>query len=293
MDSRTPPRSLEKAVEHVKDLPAMPQAAAETLRLMDDRNADAMEISAALERDPALAAKVLRLANSSYYGLKRQVGSMRLALVVLGMREVRNVVIAMTVVDTAHGSLVGDPLIQEMWSHSLEVAALSKKLGAELRLGLQGEDFIGGLLHDVGKAVLLSHFGKDYRRMYLKAGGAGPLTQVERDYFGCSHAEVGAALMQHWSLPEALVDALWFHHSEEDLPLRDAHDPALAAVVRLANLAAHDDLASGPPSASKACQDGEAWSQLDRAPGAPRPEQRYSLLAPFKASIQNLPAPAL
>ncbi|MDX9976070.1 MAG: HDOD domain-containing protein, partial [FCB group bacterium] len=166
MEMGTRVNALNRVVSQLPDLPALPESVQEAMRLMESPSADASEISAAIERDPALTAKFLRLSNSSYYGLKRQVSSIRLAIVVLGMREVRNVLLGMAAFDAAHGHIQGDPLIQDMWRHSLEVAALSKKLGAELRLGLQGEDFVAGLLHDVGKAVLNFQFGPRYRAMY-------------------------------------------------------------------------------------------------------------------------------
>lgn len=264
----------------------MPQVVAEVLRLMEDRAVDVMEVGAAIERDPAMAGKILRLANSAHYGLKRQVGSVRLALVVLGMREVRNVLLGMSAFDVARG-VSDNPIFQEIWHHSLEVAAVSKKLATELRLGLQGEDFVGGLLHDVGKAVLLRRFPEDYARVWRNRGDR-TLVERERDAFGCSHAEIGAALMQHWALPEGLVDALWYHHVSSDLPLAQAKDPALAAVVRLANLAAHDDLTDELPL-SKACGDNEAWLQIDRGKGSVRPDTRYNMLAPFRAEVRQIP----
>jgi putative nucleotidyltransferase with HDIG domain len=288
MNMGTRANTLNKVVGRLQDLPPMPEAVQEAMRLMESPNADASEISAAIERDPALTAKFLKLSNSSYYGLKRQVSSIRLALVVLGMREVRNVLLGMAAFDVAHGRIQGDPLIQDLWRHSLEVAALSKKLGAELHLGLQGEDFVAGLLHDVGKAVMLFQFGQKYRDLGRKATPEEPLHVREKSEFEINHAEVGAALLQHWSLPEALVDALWFHHAENEMPLQEAKDPSLAAVVRLANLASHDDFSAGPPN-SRACHDYDAWSQLEDAPGAKPPDEWYEMLWPIKEEVRQLP----
>lgn len=288
MDMGARMNTLSRVVSQIPDLPALPESVQEAMRLMESPSADASEISAAIERDPALTAKFLRLSNSSYYGLKRQVSSIRLAIVVLGMREVRNVLLGMAAFDAAHGHNQGDPLIQDMWRHSLEVAALSKKLGAELRLGLQGEDFVAGLLHDLGKAVLNSQFGPRYRQMYRKTPEGAALCESEHQAFGVNHAEVGAALLQHWSLPESLVDALWFHHAENEMPLREAKDPSLAAVVRLANLTSHDDFTGEPPS-SKAIEDRDAWNQLKDAPGALPPDEWFQTLAPLKLEVQQIP----
>lgn len=283
-------RHLENVLSELGELPAMPEVVADALHLLEDPTVDSAEISAVIERDPALAARVLRMSNSPYYGMKRQVGSIKLAIVVLGMREVKNILMGMAALETVRGDGALSPLGYSIWQHSLVVAGLCKKLGAELRLGLQGEDFVAGLLHDIGKLMLLNRKGRSYRDLYLKAQTEQrPLFELEQDAYGFTHADVAGSLVLRWQLPQAIADALWYHHATPMMDLHAAEDPSLAALVRVSNLAAHDDFSDDTDTPNRACSDKDAWKELDAAP-EPIPEpERFERLGPFKFELECMP----
>lgn len=273
---------LERVISKVGDLPAMPEIVAEVLRLTADPKVGMMQVSEAIQRDPAMTAKILRVSNSAYYGMKQYVGTLKLALVILGVREVRNIVLGISVFDSLRSDRTEEVLTGQFWTHSLMVAALAKQLGGHLDLGLQGEDFISGLLHDIGKMVMCRQLGRAYGDVYRAAQGVSDLLYTkEGEHFGFNHAEAGAALAAHWNLPETLADALWLHHPQNGASLRNAKDPKLAAVVRLANRAAHDDFSGTGPYDSAACRDDEAWQELDSRAVLSCPEVRAEVLAGF------------
>src|SRR5690606_24057733 len=121
LDEDTPlkqPRNLEKVVARVGELPAVPEVVTEALALLDNPAAEMNEIAAVIEKDPALAARILRMSNSPCYGLKRQVGSVQLAAVVLGTRELRSIVIATSIYGAAVRGLTESPLAHDLWRHS-------------------------------------------------------------------------------------------------------------------------------------------------------------------------------
>lgn len=283
-------RHIEKVLSELGELPAMPEVVADALHLLEDPTVDTTEISAVIERDPALAARVLRMSNSPYYGMKRQVGSIKLAIVVLGMREVKNILMGMAALETVRGDGALSPLGYSIWQHSLIVAGLCKKLGTELRLGLQGEDFVAGLLHDIGKLMLLNRMGKGYRGLYMKAQSEQcPLFELEQESYGFTHADVAGSLVLRWQLPQTIADALWYHHATPVMDLHSAQDPSLAALVRVSNLAAHDDFSDDTDKPNRACSDKDAWKELDRAP-EPIPEpERVERLGPFKFEFESMP----
>ncbi len=286
--------ALDKVVARVGDLPAMPEIVAEVLRLTEDPNTALSEVSDAIQRDPALTAKILRVSNSPYYGMKQYVGTLKLALVILGVREIRNIVMGISVFAALRDEYTAVLLAQDLWRHSVMVGALAKKLATHMELGLQGEDFIAGLLHDIGKMVLARQLRAVYAQVDTKARTAPsePLFALEARELGFNHAEAGAALACRWNLPSTLVDALWLHHPNESRPLSDAKDAKLAALIRIANLAAHEDNWEDPDNLPAACQDGEAWQVLASVGGPESMVERRELLAGFTRDLKAAPVPA-
>lgn len=274
-----PNKQIARVIDRVGDLPAMPDMVADVLRLTDNPDADLNQISKAIERDPALAAKILKISNSPYYGMKQYVGTLKLSLVILGMREVRNIVLGVAMFDALRDSKGIAAVGQQFWAHSFSAASLAKRLGAQLALDLQGEAFVAGLLHDIGKLVLLRYLGPDYVALYKQSGGgAEPLLHAEQETYGFTHADAATALAGRWNFPKTLTDAIWMHHPANEARLADAKDPTLAAVVRLSNLLAHKDLSEEEWERIEA--QTEIWELLDSTPHSiPVAQRRESLMS--------------
>jgi len=290
MDSRE--QALVTVVASVGDLPALPSVVAEVMQITNDPGATVLQISECIQRDPALAAKILKVSNSPYYGMRQHVATLKLALVVLGMRQVRNIVLGVTVFENLRDHVRGQTWLRDLWRHSVLVGALSKKLGAALALGLQGEDFVVGLLHDIGKVILYNGLGTAYDSI-IEASGSGhsdELCALERESLGFDHADAVAALATHWGLPVSLGDALWRHHAMADQRrLSAAEDPRLAGVVRIANLAAHDDFSSGDAAQCASCLEQEAWGAV-ASPKTPEDvAARFELLSGFRKELAETP----
>lgn len=280
--------TVDRIVSCVGDLPAMPSIVAETLRLTDDPKTDIARISEIIQADPAMTAKILRVSNSPYYGMKQYVGTLKLAMVILGVREVRNIVLGISVFEVLSDGKSDSNTVRDIWDYSLKLAAVAKNLGSRLGLGLQGEEFITGLLSDMGKMVLLRTLGKVYATM-LKENALSP-TQLclrEMEEAGCTHADVAMALAIRWNLPQGLADALWRQYPREDLFLRDASDPGLAAVIRVSKAALLDDFSSDEPLTS--LQDTEAWDVLAKARNPLPHEARRDLLFELIESLKDMP----
>ena len=297
MDSRE--RALETVLASVCDLPALPSVVAEVMQIMNDPGATMPQICESIQRDPALAAKILKVSNSPYYGMRQHIATLKLALVVLGVHQVRNIVLGVTVFENLRDQSAGQTWLRALWRHSVLVGALSKKLGAALALGLQGEDFVVGLLHDIGKVILYNGLGTAYDSI-IEASGSGhsdELCALERESLGFDHADAVAALATHWGLPVSLGDALWRHHATpwrhhamaDQRRLSAAEDPRLAGVVRIANLAAHDDFSSGDGAGCASCLEQEAWGAV-ASPKAPEDAAaRFELLSTFCEELAETP----
>lgn len=282
---------LDKVVSKIGDLPAIPGVVTEVMNLTSDPNASVSELSGLIERDPVLTTKLLKISNSAYYGMRQVVGTLKLALVILGAREVRSIVVGIAVLDTFRDEETEMLLGQHgLWQHSLLVAGIAKKLGTHLDLSLQGEGFIAGLIHDIGKLVLWKHLGAEYRELFERAQReAVPLHQLEQDVLGFNHADAAAALAEAWNLPETLSFAIGAHHTNNDRVQEEGPAPKLAALVRLANMAAHDDFENHEAIELPSCADDRAWKALTKVVEPVDIETRKEVLWGFQEEMNKTP----
>jgi HD-like signal output (HDOD) protein len=254
---------------------------------------DMDEVSEVLEHDPALTAKILRISNSPYYGMKQYVGTLKLALVVLGVREVRNIVLGVSVYDAFSADNPETAFAKDFWAHAFLTGGLSKQLATRLRLAVQGEAFISGLLHDMGQLVLVKQIGDEYLAILDEAGkDYNKLIAAEMETYGFTHAHAGAALARRWNYPEALTDTVLRHHPLDDVPISTAKDPVLAAVVRVGDLCAHDSLMMDEEESTfKSAVDDEAWVVLDSAPEPIAKADRVAVLTEIVNELKDSPPP--
>lgn len=286
---------LEQVLRRVGDLPALPSIVAEVMQVTDDPSATLTQISECIQQDPALTAKILKVSNSPFYGMRQHVGTLKLALVILGVREVRNIVLGVSVFDMLRDGSIDPRFMQDFWQHSVLVAGLSKRINVHFALGLQGEDFIAGLLHDMGKMVLLRYLGSQYKPLCVEAEREPRLLpKIEAETLGFDHADAAAAVASHWNLPQTLLDALWLHHEAPGRVLPHAKDPQLAALVRIANHATHDDLTQEDAHTLSSCTDEEAWATLANTDKYPESAaQRREALTGFVNELRTTMATTL
>lgn len=223
------PRDL---VLTVRDLPSPPEAYFALSRVLDRPDWQTREVVAIVEQEPALTARILRLANSPYYGLGRQVAGVGEAVTLVGSEEVRNLVLVTTVL-SGFSLLPSNALSPEdFWRRALRVAIGARLLAAEGRCRRQaGELFVAGLLHDLGSLVVCLAAPELARQALLHGwdDGEAPFS-IERAALGCAEAAVGRELLRHWRLPLLLEQAVGFHPT----PAAAGDHEAAAATVQLA-----------------------------------------------------------
>lgn len=279
-------KNLDDLISKMGDLPALPGVVGEVLRITEDPSSAMSDVTRALERDPALTAKILRLSNSSYYGMRQQVGTLKLALVILGVREVRNIVLGISVFETLKEKSNDHEAAEIIWTDSLKVAGISKQLAVTVGLGLQGEDFITGLLADMGKMLLLWQLKKEYGALMRQfRWQPRRLLLDELGRVGYSHADAATALAVRWSLPKTLSDSLWTQYPHAERPLRQAKDPRLAALVRISKAAYFDDFSKDEDLDSM--EDVEAWQVFNSVRRPIESGQRREVLTGIKEEISR------
>jgi HD-like signal output (HDOD) protein len=215
---QSPTLTLEDIVAKTSDLPALPAAALAVMRETDSPTGSAQSIARYLSQDQALTARILRLANSAYYGLSRQIMDVSDAVVVLGMRCIRNLCMVASTYPWMVKPLKGYGLgPREMWTHSFAVAVGSQIVANRSKNAVADQAFTAGLLHNLGK-VALSIWLEDKLAGMLAIACRESLTfdQVERKVLGFDHCEVGAHMGEGWNLPKPLVEAMRFHHTPND-----------------------------------------------------------------------------
>jgi putative nucleotidyltransferase with HDIG domain len=221
-----------------KNLPTIPAVLAKILELSDSVDANGKDLIAVVEKDQALTGKMLRLANSAFFGQNRRVATIWRAVLLLGFSTVRNLALGVKVWD-ALSSGVPRQRVEELWAHAVAVAGASKTLAGKLRSGDPDEAFTAALLHDVGRLVLAMRFKDDYWTVTKGVGEQEPVDELERSAFGVDHAEVGGWLLEAWALPPAIIELVRTHHAN---PTRPASMTAIAIADRLV---AWTDLATG------------------------------------------------
>lgn len=229
----------------VAQLPSLPTVALELMRSLDDDAADAEHLAGLIASDQALVASLLRIANSSFYGMSGKIHTIRDAMVLIGLRGVRSLAIAASV--SAAFSRQGRGFnLHRFWRHSIAVAVSAQEL-ARARHMNPDMAFAAGLLHDIGRLVLANGFPEHYAEVERWRSEHDALSQdAERAVLGTDHADVGRQVTRNWRFPAALCDAIGGHHHP------DALAAPLTALIHVADsvaigLSLYDDPAAAVP----------------------------------------------
>lgn len=206
--------TVEDIIKKTAELPTIPAAALAVMKEAESATGTARTISQHLACDQALSARVLRLANSAYYGLPQQVTDLSEAVVLLGMRSVRNLAVVAATYPWMQRPLSGYALEPKaLWTHSFAVAVGSQLIAR--RTGLCDSDlaFTAGLLHNIGKVAMSVWLDRKLAAVLgLAQRDRLAFDEVERKLLGFDHAEVGAHLAETWNLPTSLVEPIRYHH---------------------------------------------------------------------------------
>ncbi|MDR7151590.1 putative nucleotidyltransferase with HDIG domain [Hydrogenophaga palleronii] len=232
-------RQLEPAAwaRCIVSLPSLPSAFIAAVELLNNDDASSAACIAAIERDQALTVRVLRLANSPFYGAQGQVSRIGDAVQMLGLRTVASALAAVSL-QTALGSLRCKAFcFPSYWRHTLCTAIAARDLAQVASLDAS-EAFLLGLLHDVGKLILaMTHPDLESQALQLVQSDGIAMHEAEQQLFGVTHAEVGAVVAKQWNFPASFAEAIADHHRPEPAPA--GHSPDFPLLIYLANQMAH------------------------------------------------------
>lgn len=226
--------SPDDVAKGIRNLPSLPVVVIDVLKSFEQVDANVGALAEKVAKDQALAAKTLRIANSSFYGLSRRVTTIQQAITILGFDSVRALIAAAAVTDIFSGAIHGSFDFKAFWRHSMGTGLCAKMLARHIKLN-QDHAFVCGLLHDIGRLVLVTRFPDQYSAaMKYRDEKDCYVMEAERSVLGTDHPAVGRALADHWKFPLIMQKAIANHHN----PQRDdLHD--IPAIVHVADAAAH------------------------------------------------------
>ena len=226
--------ALADIAKGLQSLPSLPVVVLEVLKSFEDADANIGVLAEKVAQDQALAAKTLRIANSSFYGLSRKVATIQQAITILGFDSVRALIAAAAVTDIFSGHLHGGFNFKAFWRHAIGTGVCAKMLARQMKLN-QDYAFVCGLLHDIGQLVLVTRFPEQYTAaMKHRAEKDCFVIEAERAVLKVDHAAVGRALAEYWKFPLLMQKAIANHHHPE---VEDMGD--IPAAVHVADAIAH------------------------------------------------------
>jgi putative nucleotidyltransferase with HDIG domain len=216
-------------IEELERLPAQPSVAVRTVWVADQPQSSSKDLAAALTADPSLTARVLRLANSAYYGLSRRVADVAFAVTVVGFPTVR----AMAAVHASGLFEPGEPTVPDgYWEHSVATASICSVLAP--RAGVRANQaFPLGLLHDLGSALLFRADPERFLEVQVEARNGRSLRSVEKAVYGMAHDDAAARVFSAWRFPETFIEAVADHHAHP-ATLSEPHSLLLVAAESVA-----------------------------------------------------------
>lgn len=252
--SATKEAILERIATEAK-FTALPETFARLLRMFDDPEVTAAEVAALLVKDAGMVTRLLRIANSAFYGGTGNVATVQQAIVKIGFRTVKAVVLSSTMYQSIRNNAPEDVDLRPFWQHGLEVAVAAMLIAEEICPKSADEAFVAGLLHDVGRVAFASVFSEQFAAA-VAAGDAAWTPEQEVIRFGVDHAEAGAYLAARWNFPDLLRQAIARHHDVPEALPADA-EGRVALCVALADCGAQWSWA-GPASLRKDCRNRRA-----------------------------------
>ena len=223
-----------KQLDKIKDIPTLPTIVFELNKHLANPETSIAKVSETIERDQAMALKILKLVNSAFYGFKSRVSDVRNAVVLLGFNAVRNAIVSVSIINALPKNLLfQDFEMNAFWKHSLAVAVTSKNIAQKGGVESPDNCFVGGLLHDVGKVIMAQYFQELFVKVWTyMQNECLSFHEAEQHELPVDHAKIGAHLAERWALPQGLIDAIrWHQDFKSDIP-----NANFVMIIYLANI---------------------------------------------------------
>ena len=228
---------VERLFRRISEVSSLPQVAFHIIEVANDTSSGAEDLLQAVQFDAALAMRIMRTVNSSYYSLQNKVGDLKLAITLLGFKEIRNLAMTAYVAQLFKKGAGYAPYTREgLWNHLIAVGTVSRMIAQATRKVPPREAYLAGLLHDLGLILIDQYLHQPFCQVVDGLNPETPLCDVEREVLGFDHAQLGEFVALNWNLPDHLIACIRYHH--EPL-IYDGPHREMVATVSLANFFCH------------------------------------------------------
>ena len=202
--------------KRISEVSSLPDVAMRIIQLADDPSTGADELLGAVRSDPALAMRLMRTGNSSYYSLQEKIGDLKQAITLLGFNEVRNLALTAYVAQEFRSGEGHGPYVRlGLWNHMVGTAMVARMMARSCGAVSPQDAYLAGLLHDFGLILIDQYFHKPFCRVIDAMSEDAPVCAIEMQTLGFDHAELGQYVATKWNLPEHLTAAIGAHHMPE------------------------------------------------------------------------------
>ena len=272
---------LDRMISRVEDLPTLPRTVLKITELINDPKSSARDLARIIADDQVLAARLLKLVNSSFYGFPQRISTITGAIVLLGFDAIRNLLLTTSVFDLFSNRRKISLIRQEQfWDHSLGCAVGAKVIGNYLRYDKVEELFVSGLLHDIGKIVEMIFIPDEFKNInQLIRDDNILMIAAEEKILGYGHPLVGKLLAERWNLPPKLINVIFHHHR----PSEARQFQLEAAIVHLADILCRSlNIGYGGDNKMPAL-DKVAWDSMRM-----KPEALESIMGEIKREFDDI-----
>jgi|YNPMSStandDraft_1061717.scaffolds.fasta_scaffold00310_17 putative nucleotidyltransferase with HDIG domain len=226
--------SIIETLIETQEFATLPPVASKVLAMLEDDNIDIRNLSKVIEADASLTLKLLRVANSPLYATRTEINTIHQAIITLGLNRLTNIVLGVSIFSKflLSSQKIAAELMQKFWWHASCTGMVAKSLSTKINRLYKENEFIGGLLHDIGKLAMLQYDAKKYYQVVDRVQKGALDLEAELEVFGVTHTQVGGEIAKLWRLPQELYTIIAFHTN----PLEAPNFKELVSVVRIADL---------------------------------------------------------
>ncbi|MCB0359577.1 MAG: HDOD domain-containing protein [Bdellovibrionales bacterium] len=234
-DHVAPGKDWTEIVAWVSDLPPLPHVASQAIALIEDPDTTAQQLTNLLGQDTALAARVLKIANSAMFSCQREITTLNQAIMIIGFKSLKGIIVAATLrqLNRKFGKLE-----RTIWENSTGTAIIASQLSQKLKKPFAEEAFLLGLLHDLGKLVLVRQVSDEYTTIAKITKTGRTFADVEQEKFGFAHPLIGALVAKKWNFSPDACQVILHHHDPLDPPFESDLEEK-TAIIQAADLVCH------------------------------------------------------